>query len=150
MTANRAVIDPNVLISALLSPSGSPAALIALWLAGEFELAVSPKLVTELRCALSYPKLRSRITDEEATGFIDLLGRTATRVDDPAMTPGRSRDPGDDYLQALAEAAAAILVTRDQDLLDLAMVQVLSPAAFRKKLTLGACLTIPRIGSEFV
>ena len=135
MTASRAVIDPNVLISALLSPSGSPAALIARWLTGEFELVISAKLVTELRRALTYPRLRSRITDEEATGFIDLLGRTATRVDDPAMTPGRSRDPGDDYLLALAEVAEAILVTGDQDLLDLAMAQILSPAAFLEKLT---------------
>lgn len=134
MTAGRAVLDPNVLISALLSPSGSPAALVARWLAGEFELVVSEQLLAELRRALAYPKLRSRITDEEATAFVDLLGRTATRVDDPATSLRRSRDPGDDYLPALAEATAAILVTGDQDLLALADVPVLSPAAFLESL----------------
>lgn len=134
MTAGRAVLDPNVLISALLSPSGSPAALVARWLAGEFELVVSEKLLAEVRRAFAYPKLRSRITDEEAMAFIDLLGRTATRVEDPATPPRRSRDPGDDYLLALAEATAAILVTGDQDLLALAGVPVLSPAAFLETL----------------
>ncbi len=130
MTAGRAVLDPNVLISALLSPSGSPAALVARWLAGEFELVVSEGLLAELRRALAYPKLRSRITEEEATAFIDLLGRTATSVEGPATSPRRSRDAGDDYLPALAEASAAILVTGDEDLLALADAPILSPAAF--------------------
>lgn len=134
MTAGRAVLDPNVLISALLSPSGSPAALVARWLAGEFELVVSEQLLAELRRALVYPKLRSRITPEEAMAFIDLLGRTATSVEDPATPPRRSRDPGDDYLLALAQASAAILVTGDQDLFALVDVPVLSPAAFLERL----------------
>ena len=134
MTAGRAVLDPNVLISALLSPSRSPAALVVRWLAGEFELIVSERLLAELRRALAYPKLRSRITEEEAMAFVDLLGRTATRVDDPATSPRRSRDPGDDCLLALAEAGAAVLVTGDRDLLALADVPVLSPAAFLETL----------------
>jgi len=134
VTPGRAVFDPNVLISALLSPSGSPASLVARWLAGEFELVVSEELVAELGRALNYPKLRSRISVEDATAFIDLLRRTATTVEDPAMAPRRSRDPGDDYLLALAAAAAAILVTGDQDLLDLADVPVFSPSAFLETL----------------
>jgi len=126
----RAVLDPNVLISALLSPTGSPAALVARWLGGEFELVASELLLAELRRALAYPKLQARITDQEATDFIELIGRNATMVDDPATPQRRSRDPGDDYLLALAEATAAILVSGDQDLLDLSDMPVRSPAAF--------------------
>jgi hypothetical protein len=37
----RAVLDPNVLIAALLSPTGAPAQLVGRWLGGEFELVVS-------------------------------------------------------------------------------------------------------------
>ncbi len=134
MTAGRAVLDPNVLISALLSPTGSPAALVVRWLAGDFELVVSDQLLAELRGAFAYPKLRSRITEKEAAAFIDLLGRTATRVEDPGTSPRRSRDAGDDYLLALAEASAAVLVTGDQDLLALMAVPVRSPAAFLESL----------------
>lgn len=130
MTAGRAVLDPNVLISALLSRSGAPALLVARWLSGDFELVVSEKLLAELRRALTYPKLRSRITEDEATAFVDLLDRAATRATDPPATPRRSRDAGDDYLLALAEAAAAVLVTGDDDLLGLKGVPVLSPRAF--------------------
>lgn len=134
MTGGRAVVDPNVFISALLSPSGRPAALVARWLAGDFELVISDGLVAELRRALAYPKIRSRVTEEEAAAFIDILGRTATSVEDPANAPRRSRDPGDDYLLALAEAAAAMLVTGDQDLLALTDLPVVSPAAFLESL----------------
>ncbi len=130
MPPRRAVLDPNVLISALLSPTGSPAALVARWLGGEFELVASELLLAELRRALAYPKLQARITDQEATDFIELIGRNATMVDDPATPQRRSRDPGDDYLLALAEATAAILVSGDQDLLDLSDMPVRSPAAF--------------------
>ena len=134
MIAGRAVLDPNVLISALLSPSGSPAALVRRWLAGEFELVISEKLTAELRRALGYPKLRSRISAEDEAELIELLSRTATTVEDPATSPRRSRDPGDDYLLALAEAASAILVTGDQDLLDLTGLPILSPTGFLEKL----------------
>jgi predicted nucleic acid-binding protein len=37
----RTVLDPNVLVAALLSPSGTPATLIVRWLAGDYELLVS-------------------------------------------------------------------------------------------------------------
>ncbi|TMD08021.1 MAG: PIN domain-containing protein [Chloroflexi bacterium] len=42
----RAVLDPNVLISAILAPTGVPAALLRHWLDGEFELVVSERLLT--------------------------------------------------------------------------------------------------------
>jgi len=134
VTAGRAVLDPNVLISALLSSSGSPAALVGRWLVGEFELVVSERLLAELRRALAYPKLRSRVTEQDATEFVDLLSRTATTLEDPLVAPRRSRDPGDDYLLALAEVGAAVLVTGDRDLLALRGLPVLSPAAFVERL----------------
>lgn len=133
----RAVLDPNVLISALLSPTGAPAALTTRWLAGDFELVVSALLLAELARALAYPKLRARIADDEAKAFIDLLRRTAAMVDDPPAPPAparRSRDPGDDYLLALAASSAAILVTGDRDLLDVKGSPVRSPRAFLAKL----------------
>lgn len=38
----RAVLDPNVLVSALLSPTGTPARIVLAWAEGRFELVVSP------------------------------------------------------------------------------------------------------------
>jgi putative PIN family toxin of toxin-antitoxin system len=116
----RAVLDPNVLISALLSPTGRPARLVLRWLAGDFELVVSERLVAEVARALTYPKLRSRVTPEESQGFVELLRRSATVLPDPRNPTRRSSDRGDDYLVALAEAASARLVSGDRHLLRLA------------------------------
>jgi len=49
----RAVLDVTVLISGILSPTGTPARLLLAWQAGEFELMVSPALLDELRRALA-------------------------------------------------------------------------------------------------
>ncbi len=116
----RAVLDPNILIAALLSRSGAPGQIVARWLAGEFELVVSDSLIAELGRALAYPKLRARISSEEAAEFIALLAHAAIVAPDPATPAGRSADPDDDYLLALAETARAVLVSGDRHLLELA------------------------------
>jgi putative PIN family toxin of toxin-antitoxin system len=113
----RAVLDPNILIAALLSPTGAPAQLVGRWLAGEFELIVSEALLAELERALAYPKLRRRVSAEEAVEVVDLLRDGAVLAPDPPNPLGRSPDPGDDYLLALAESERAVLVTGDQHLL---------------------------------
>lgn len=116
----RAVLDPNILISALLSRSGSPALIVSRWLAGEFELIVSEALLNELRRALAYPKLQTRIRADESGEFLNLLRDTAVLIEDPTARRQRSADPGDDYLLALAESAQAVLVSGDQHVLELA------------------------------
>ncbi len=116
----RAVLDPNVLIAALLSRDGAPGRIVAQWLAGGFELVVSDALLAELERALAYPKLRRRVAPEEAAGFLTLLEHGALVAADPPGPQRRSADPGDDYLLALAEAAHAVLVSGDAHLLALA------------------------------
>ena len=116
----RAILDPNVIISALLSRDGTPARVLRAWLEGRFDLIASPLLREELERALAYPKLAERIKAEEAGELIDWLRREAILVDDPAEPPtSRSQDPGDDYLLALAEAERAALVSGDRHLLAL-------------------------------
>jgi len=133
----RAVIDPNVLISALLSRDGAPAQILRAWLSGAFELIVSPLLLNELRRALGYPKLRKRIPQAEAGGFLALLEHSAVVVDDPSTPlPLRSSDPGDDYLLALAAGQQAALVSGDGHLLSLrdGDLPIHSPAEFLERL----------------
>jgi len=116
----RAVLDVNVLMAALLSPSGSPARILARWLAGDFELVVSASVLAELDRALAYSKLRARIPPEQAAEFVAFLQSTAVLASDPPAPPRRSPDPGDDYLLALAEGEKAVVVSGDQHLLELA------------------------------
>jgi putative PIN family toxin of toxin-antitoxin system len=98
----RAVLDANVLISALLSRTGAPAQVLLAWLEGRFELIVSPDILTELGRALAYPKLRCLIPQNDAEAFVAWLARSAVLARDPVGPPPiRSVDPGDDYLLSL-------------------------------------------------
>jgi putative PIN family toxin of toxin-antitoxin system len=116
----RAVLDPNILAAVLLSRSGSPAQIVFRWLAGEFELVVSETLLAELERALAYPKLRKRVSADDAGAFILIVRHGALLATDPPKPARRSADPGDDYLLALAEQERAVLVSGDQHLLELA------------------------------
>ena len=117
----RAVLDANVLISALLSRTGTPARLLLAWQEGRFELIVSPGLLAELGRALSYPKLRRLIPASDAEAFVAWLSRSALRARDPdGPAPICCANPGDDYLISLAADQHAVLVSGDGHLLALA------------------------------
>jgi putative PIN family toxin of toxin-antitoxin system len=117
----RAILDVNVLISALISPSGSPARLLLAWQEGRFELIVSPALLAELRRALAYPKLERLIAPADADAFVAWLSRSAVLARDAAAPPPiHAADPDDDYLLALASEQRAELVSGDGHLLALA------------------------------
>jgi hypothetical protein len=128
----RAVLDVNVIVSALVSPRGTPARLLRAWQDGYFDLLVSPLLLAELRRTLTYPKIAKRIAIESSDEMIDRLTRFAVLEGDPASPPpARSTDPDDDYLIALAAAAKAYLVSGDDHLLSLRPgLPILSPAEF--------------------
>lgn len=128
----RAVLDTNVLISAVLSARGTPATLLAEWRKGAFELIVSARLLTEVRAALAYPKLSGRVPPGDADAYVAWLGRAAQlATDPPGDPPVRSDDPGDDYLIALAAAERAVIVSGDIHLTSLAgRIPVLRPAEF--------------------
>jgi putative PIN family toxin of toxin-antitoxin system len=135
----RAVLDPNILIAALLSPRGAPAQIVARWLAGEFELVLSETLLAELERALAYPKLQARVTASEAGEFVSLLRSGGILARDPPTPGHHSVDPGDDYVLALAEHERALLVSGDQHLLALAdRLPIHSARAFLDALEVGS------------
>jgi len=128
----RAVLDPNVVISGLLSPKGAPAQVLSSWSEGRLEVIVSPLLIEELRRALTYRKLRRYISVEDGEAAVRWLEAGARRVEDPAGDPPlRSSDHGDDYLVALAAVQRAALVSGDRHLLELSgTIPVYSPRDF--------------------
>lgn len=129
----RAVLDPNVLVSAAISPVGPPREVVTAWIDGDFELIVSPAMLDELRDVLSRPRFRRWISTATASEFVDGLAEDAVLVDDPPAMPGVSPDPDDDYLIALARGGGAdYLVSGDRHLLDLPNPEppVLTPREF--------------------
>ena len=132
----RAVLDANVLISAVLSRRGAPAALLLAWQAGAFELIVSPLLLTEVRRALAYPKLARLVSASDADAFVAWIARSArVAADPPGPPPVKSPDPADDYLITLAATERASLVSGDRHLTMLAgRIPVSTPAEFLTEL----------------
>jgi putative PIN family toxin of toxin-antitoxin system len=93
---------------------------------------VCPHLIEELEGVLRRPKFRDLVTPDEVDEFVEIIRRGAISVENPVIIEGVTRDPGDDYLVALAQSADVdYLVAGDKDLTSLATVSppVLSPAA---------------------
>jgi putative PIN family toxin of toxin-antitoxin system len=128
----RAVLDPGVLVSALITPTGTPARLLGAARGGSFELIVSALLLEELGSVLRRQKFRRHVDLDVVDRYVALLQRDATRAVDPVGPPPvRCADPDDDYLISLAHAGGAALVSGDQHLLDLAgRIPVFTPAEF--------------------
>jgi len=116
----RAVLDPGVLVSALISPDGAPARLVSQARDGALELIVSPLLLAELDGVLKREKFRRYVSLGVARDYVEMLRRESVHASDPGGPPPfRSADPDDDYLLALAYEQSAMLVSGDRHLLDL-------------------------------
>lgn len=116
----RAVLDPGVLVSALISTAGTPAKLLLNARHGSFELIVSPLLLRELEAVLRRDRFRRYFDLTTVKEYVERLRHDATVARDPdGPGPLRAADPADDYLIALACSQNAILVSGDKHLLDL-------------------------------
>jgi len=116
----RVILDTNILLRGLISPSGTPARLVEAWLDRRFTLISHPLQLDELREVSRRDKIRRLIRAAEAGRLVNQIALVAEMpVDLPAVE--RSNDPHDDFLLALCEAGAADwLVTGDKvDLLSL-------------------------------
>lgn len=128
----RLVLDPGVLVAALISAIGAPRELVLSWIEGEFELVVSPMLVSELERVLDREKFRKYVSMRDAKIYVSLFRRFATPAPDLPHPVRVSSDPGDDYLVALAASQAAhYLVSGDPDLTTLKNpgVHIVTPRA---------------------
>jgi putative PIN family toxin of toxin-antitoxin system len=128
----RAVIDTNVLLSALLW-RGAAHALIDQVRTGALSLVSSPFILAELAGVISRAKFRpvlarSNINSQQMLADIRLLAE----IIEPSPLPNPvCRDPDDDEVLALAQAALPdLIVTGDTDLLvlgDFAGIPIVAP-----------------------
>jgi putative PIN family toxin of toxin-antitoxin system len=133
----RAVVDASVLVSALIAPRDTPPSrVLRAWARERFELVASPQLIAEVAGVLARPKFERYVTPDEVADFLDILRSDAVVHPDPAVVERATRDPGDDYLVALAKAAEAVLVSSDRDLLeaDIGDLEVLNARDFLDRL----------------
>jgi putative PIN family toxin of toxin-antitoxin system len=133
----RVVLDPGVLISAVLSRPGAPAEALDAWRDGAFDLVVSPLLLDELEEVLLRPRFSEYASPDQVRAYVDALAVEGVAFDDPDDRPRVTRDRDDDYLFALAVAARAdFIVSGDKDLTSVPSppCAVLTPRAFLDRL----------------
>lgn len=129
----RAVVDTNVLISALLNPRGAPARVLSAALRSEYDLVTSSELLAELAEVLQR-KIRG-LPSGRRERFLTLIRRRADVVDSVGIVAGIAADPDDTpVLEAAFSARASVIVTGDrQHLLPLkrvAGIRIVSPREF--------------------
>jgi putative PIN family toxin of toxin-antitoxin system len=137
----RAVLDANVLVSALIRPQGPPGRIVAAVIEERaFELVVSVPILDELRRCLNYPKVRRRIaaTAEDLDLWISALDLIAEPAEGTLEARGVSGDPDDDqYLAAALGGRAQFIVSGDRHLLGLQTyegVRIVTPREFLRLL----------------
>ncbi len=110
----RAVLDTNILVSALISPTGHPAAIYDAWEDGKFTLLTCAEHLDELRATLQKPQVAELIGPHKAGRLVNQVRKLAEDIG-PLPRVKRSPDPTDDFLLALSEAGKAdYLVTGDK------------------------------------
>lgn len=130
----RAVVGPNVFISAQISSSGPPARIVRAADEGAFEVVVSAHLLSELHDVLMRPRFRRYMTEGEVEDLVAGLRETGIGATEGEIERAVPEDPRDDYLVALARTSGAdYLVSGDPHLAgakDEIPVTVLTPRQF--------------------
>jgi putative PIN family toxin of toxin-antitoxin system len=110
----RVVLDTNILLAALISPTGPPARIYEAWQSRRFWLLTSDEQLEELSRVTRYPTIRALITVSEAGRMVNQIRALATVVK-TGRRHAVSADPADDFLFAIAEAGEAdYIVTGDK------------------------------------
>ncbi len=118
--ALRAILDTNVLLSALIRVDSKPYKLVRAWLDGRFGLVSGEAQLEELRRVSRYEQVRRYFAPAEIGWLINRIRERALLVKQLPKVDVAD-DPGDNYLLAMAVAGEAeYLVTGDKsDLLAL-------------------------------
>lgn len=137
----RAVLDANVLVSALIRSEGPPGQiLVRLLRDAAFELVGSSAIFDEFRRSLRYPRVRRHLSaaEEELDLWVDALRGVAVVVPGTVIRHVVVDDPADDiYIAAASDGLAESIVSGDRHLLDLQHhegIRIVSPREFLRLL----------------
>jgi putative PIN family toxin of toxin-antitoxin system len=126
----KAVIDTNVLVSAMLSPNGIPAKIWDAFLNCEFALCYCSGILEEYRDVLARPRLAvNRADADDALAAVEVCGILISVTKSILSIP----DEDDRLFYDTAVSAGALLVTGNTKHFPRESI-ILSPASFWDKL----------------
>jgi len=135
----RAVVDTNVLVRAVIKPTGTVGPVLLRLRQGEYTLLYAQSLLEELSDVLNRPRIRDkyRLTDQDIQTVLSLILLRGEAVT-PEEGIAACRDPRDNkFLEVAVAGKADVIVSADQDLLTLhpfADIPILPPATFLQML----------------
>ena len=130
----RVVVDTNVFVSALISPRGAPAQLLAHEF--PFELVTSEEILAELNRVLHYDRIQKRynLNEEIISGYLTTIREDSQVVEVTSQITIIEKDPSDNkFLACALEAKADYIVSGDPHLTELETfegIPVVIPRAF--------------------
>lgn len=112
----RVVLDPNVLLAALISSHNPPDIIYRAWLAARFDLVTGAAQLDELRRVSRYPKIRAILPAHRVGTMMNNIQRAIVLNTLPPLPNGiDADDPNDVFLLAMSLAGEAdYLVTGDR------------------------------------
>lgn len=131
-----AVLDANVLVSAILTPQGQPAKILREWRAGSFDLVISIHILKEIQRVISYPKIKNRLSwsDLEVNEFLLGLAQFSLVVyGEPQVDIVKEDQADNKYLACAQKGEVDFIVTGDKHLLKLQNYQgtkIVTPKEF--------------------
>jgi putative PIN family toxin of toxin-antitoxin system len=108
MSNPHVVLDTNILVSALMSPSGNPAQVYRMFLAGTLDLAYSAGILAEYKDVLYRRHLRLSVNG--AGAMIVAVRQFGERID-PVPSTIAMPDEDDRVFYDTAKSASAYLIT---------------------------------------
>jgi putative PIN family toxin of toxin-antitoxin system len=135
----RAVVDTNVLVRAVIKPTGTVGPVLMRLRQDDYTLLYAQSLLEELVDVLNRPRIRGkyRLSDQDIQTVVSLILLRGEMVT-PTERITACRDPKDDkFLEVAVAGEADVIVSGDQDLLVLhpfGNIPILPPAAFLEML----------------
>jgi putative PIN family toxin of toxin-antitoxin system len=135
------VLDTNVIVAAMRSPTGASAALLRAARRGKLAILVNVALALEYEaiCVLAEHRMAAGLSDREAQIFVDAVLAMAEPVETHFIWRPQLRDPGDELvLETAVNGRAEAIVTfniRDFGVApEMFGVRVLTPADALKRI----------------
>ena len=113
----RLVLDTNVIVTAMRSPTGASAALLVAAAAGESDLLANVALAVEYEaiCLRADHVMASGLTTQEVASFLDAVIALVEPVESHFLWRPQLHDPADELvLEAAANGRADAIVTFNQ------------------------------------
>ena len=112
----RVILDTNVLLAALISPTGPPDKIYRAWRSAVFDLVTSSAQLDELRRVSRYPKLKHVLPAHRVGTMVNNMQRAVVLEElQPVPANIDLNDANDAYLIAMALTSEAdYLVTGDR------------------------------------